>query len=103
MTDLNPSKILQPGKQAFDFPTSFVSSQDTTVLGSRLLAVGFMGCDHLNSLFVQTLIQRVTVVGSVTDQPFGLFFDKPLFQGTFHQLHFMRRSTSNGYGDRKTS
>ena len=103
MTNLNSSEILQPGKQALDFPTSFVSSQDTTILGSRFLTVGLMRSDHLNSLFVQTLIERVTIVRSVTNQSFRLFFGKPLVQGLFHQFHFMRRSTSNGYGERKTS
>jgi hypothetical protein len=103
MTDLNPSKILQPGKQAFDFPTSFVSSQDTTILGSRLLAVGFVRSDQLNPLFLETRIQRVTVVGSVTNQSLGHFFGEPFVQGAFDQFHFMRRSTSNGYGERKTS
>src|SRR5215211_6946920 len=103
MANLNSSKVLQPGKQAFDFPTSFVPSQDTTILGSRFLAVGLMRCDQLNALLLQTLIQRITVVGSVTDQSFRLFFDEPFVQGLFHQLYFMRRSTSNGYGERKTS
>src|SRR5919106_924329 len=103
MTHLNSSKVLQPGKQAFDFPASFISSQDTAILRSRLLAVGFMRSDHLNSLFLQTLIKRVAIVRSVTNQSFGHFFGEPLVQGIFHQLHFMRRSTSNGYGERKTS
>ena len=103
MANLYPSEVLQPGKQAFDFPTSFVSSQDTTILGSRLLAVGLMRSDQLNSLFVQTLIERVAIIRSVTNQSFRFFFRKSLVQGLFYQFHFMRRSTSNGYGERKTS
>src|SRR5215211_1398314 len=103
MANLNSSKVLQPGKQAFDFPTSFVPSQDTTILGSRFLAVGLMRCDQLNALLLQAFIQRVAVIGFVTDQSFRLFFDEPFVQGLFHQLYFMRRSTSNGYGERKTS
>src|SRR5215217_1251542 len=103
MTNLNSSKVLQPGKQAFDFPTSFISAQDTAILGGRFLAVGFVWRNHLNSLLLQTLIERIAIIGSITDQSFRFFFGESLFQGFFHQLHFMWRSTSNGYGERKTS
>ena len=103
MTNLNSSKVLQPGKQAFHFPTAFVSSQDTTILGSWLLAIGFVRSDQLNALLLQSFIQWIAVIGSVTNQSFRFFFGKSVVQGLFHQLHFMRRSTANGYGDRKTS
>ena len=84
MAHLNSSKVLQPGKQAFDFPTSFVPSQDSPILGGRFLAVGLMRSDHLNSLFLQTRIERVTIICPVTNQSFWLFFDKPFVQGVFH-------------------
>src|SRR5215208_2342713 len=103
MTNLNPSKVLQPGKQAFHFPTSFVSAQDSTILGSRLLAIGLVRSDHLDALFLQSFIERIAIIGSITDQSFRFFFGESLFHGLFHQLHFMRRSTSNEYGERKTS
>ena len=103
MTHLNSSKVLQPGKQAFHLPTSFVATQHSSILCDRLLAVGFVGSNHLNALFLQPFIERVTVIGSVTDQSFRLLLCKSLLQSLFHQLHFMRRSTSNGYGERKTS
>src|SRR6188472_1547107 len=103
MANLYPSEVLQPSKQALHFPTSFVPSQDSPILGGRLLAVGFMWSDHLNSLLLQTRIERVTIIRPVTNQSFWLFFNEPLVQGVFHQLYFMRRSTSNGYGERKTS
>ena len=102
MTNLNSSKVVQPGKQAFDFPTSFVPSQDSSILGSRLLAVRLVWRNQLNSLLLQTRIERVAVIGSVTDEWFGQFFGEPPVQRLFHQFHFMRRSRSNGYGKRKT-
>src|SRR5829696_1963483 len=103
MANLNSSKVLQPGKQAFHFPTFLVSAQWATILSGRLLAVGFVWSDHLNALVLQAFIQRIAIVGSVTDQSFWLFFGEPLFQSVLYQLHLMRRSTSNGYGERKTS
>src|SRR5512138_511201 len=103
MANLNSSEVLQPSEQALDFPTSDVTTQRTAILRGRLLPVGLVRGNELNASFVQSFIQRVAVIGSVTDQPAGFLFRKPLFQGVFHQFHFMRRSTSNGYGERKTS
>src|SRR5689334_4239892 len=103
MANLNSAEVLQPGKQALNLPAPPIATQWTSILGSRLLAVGFMRSDQLNTLLLQTLIQRVAVVGSVANQSLRLFLRKPLLQGLFHQGHFMRRSTSNGYGERKTS
>src|SRR5215207_6195295 len=103
MANLNSSKVMQPGKQALHFPPFFVSPQGSTILGGRLFTVGFVRSDQLNALLLQAFIERVTVVGSITDQSLRLLQNKPLVQGLFHQLHFMRRSTSNGYGERKTS
>jgi hypothetical protein len=103
MTNLNSSEVLQPGKQALNLPTPGIATQRASILSGRLLAVGLVRSNHLDALFLQSFVQWVTVVGSITDQSFRFFFRKSLFQGAFHQLHFMRRSTSNGYGERKTS
>src|SRR5512138_2486705 len=103
MANLNSSEVLQPSEQALDLPTSDVTTQRTAILRGRLLPVGLVRGNELNASFVQSFIQRVAVIGSVTDQPAGFLFRKPLFQGVFHQGHFMRRSTANGYGERKTS
>ena len=103
MPGLYPTKVLQPSEQALDLPALSVTPQRPAILGARLLAVRFMRCDQLNALFAQPFVQGVAVVGSVTDQPFWLFLRKATFQRPFDQSDFMRRSTFNGYGDRKTS
>lgn len=103
MTNLNSSEILQPGKQSFNLPASHVTTQWASILSSRLFAVGLVRSDQLDALLVQPLIQGIAIVGSVSDQSLGLFLRKPLVQSFFHQGYFMWRSTSNGYGERKTS
>ena len=99
MANLNSSEVLQPGKQALNLPTFFISAQRTPILSGRFLPVGLVRSDQLDALLLQALIQQVAVISFVTDQSFWLFFGEPLLQGVFHQGHFMRRSTSNGYGE----
>ncbi len=103
MSSLYPSEVLQPGKQTLDLPAISITSQRPAILGAGFLAVAFVRCDQLNALLSQFFIQRITIVSSITDQPFGFLLHKPAFQRLFNQSDFMRRSTFNGYGDRKTS
>jgi hypothetical protein len=103
MSSLYPSKVLQPSKQAFNLPTLAITPQRSAILGDRFLAVDLMRCNQLNALLAQPFIQRITIVRSITDQSFRFLFRKPTFESPFDQSDFMRRSTFNGYGDRKTS
>src|SRR5215212_2929826 len=99
MANLNSSEVLQPSKQALNLPASCITAQWASILGGRLLAVGFVRSDQLDAVFSQSFIKWVTVISSVTDQSFRRFCYEPLLQSVFHQGHFMRRSTSNGYGE----
>jgi len=40
-----------------------------------------MRCDHLNTLLGEAFIQRITVMGAVTDQSFREFIDESRIQG----------------------
>jgi hypothetical protein len=103
MPSLYPAKVLKPGKQSLDLPAFSVAPQGSAILGNWPLAADLVRSDHLDPLLMQPLIRGVTIVGSVTNQSFRSPLRKSTFQGHLDQLHFMRRSTSNGYGDRKTS
>ena len=103
MSSLYPPKILQPGKQPFDLPSISVASQASAILRTWFLAIEPVRCDQLNSLFTQPLVQGVAVISAVTDQSARAFLCKTSFERAFDQSDFMRRSTFNGYGDRKTS
>ena len=62
-----------------------------------------MRCHKLNTaLSLKPLIQWVAVVGSVCNEFLRRFIHKQCIQRLLHQIHFMRRSTRNAYGDRKT-
>ena len=103
MTGLYPAKVLQPGKQPLNLPAISIPSQRPSILGARLLAVGLMRSDQFNPLLAQSLVQRIAVVGSISDQSFRTLLGKAVFERSFNQSDFMRRSAFNGYGDRKTS
>jgi len=103
MTNLNPAKVLQPSEQSLNLPAFPITPQRSAVLGTSLPAVDLMRSDHFDTLLAQPGIQGVAVIGSVTNQSFRFLLDKSLFQSRLDQFHFMRRSTANGYGDRKTS
>ncbi len=102
MTGLYSAKVLQPGKQTLDLPAISVPAERSSILGGRLLTVGLMRSDQFNSLLAQSLVQRITVVGSISDQSFRALLGKATMERSFNQSDFMRRSTFNGYGDRKT-
>ena len=103
MTSLDPSKVLQPGEQPFNPPAVSIAPQRSSILGGWLLAIGLMRSNQFNALFAQFLIQRITIIGSISNQSFGTLLGKAARESSFDQSDFMRRSTFNGYGDRKTS
>lgn len=103
MASLYSPKILQPGKEALDLPSVSVAPQRPAILGTRFLAVSPMRCNQFYALLAQPFIQRITVIGSITDQFSWTLLCKTAFERAFDQSDFMRRSTFNGYGDRKTS
>ena len=59
------SIVLEPGDGAFERPASFAASQGSAVLGLR--AIEPVGCNHLDSLSGQELVETVTVVSFITD------------------------------------
>ena len=98
-----PPEIAQPGKQALNLPTPLVPPQFATILRLRPSPVATMRSNHLDAPFRQTPVQPVTVIGTVSDQPLRQVWGETCLQRSFDQGHFMRASTCDGYGDRKTS
>jgi hypothetical protein len=62
-------EVVQPGKQAFDFPPSLVAPQHTPILGLELCAIAAMRCNHFNPLLLQSLVKWVTVISTISNQP----------------------------------
>jgi len=96
-------EVAQPGKQALNFPAASIASQLTAVLGLWFTSVSAMWCNQLNAILGQSLVQWVAVIGAVTDQALRFLSDKGMLQRRLNQGYFMRASTCDAYGERKTS
>ncbi len=89
----NSPEVMQPSKQAFDFPAPFVTTKFSAVLRPRLDAVSFMRRNQFNVEFRQLRIERVRIVGFVADYfPWSLV-DEPLANSLSDKSDFVRRST----------
>jgi hypothetical protein len=100
--DHEPTKMMEPGKQSFDSPTSAVAAQRTTILRRRP-ALSAMGCDDLDAVTLgQVPIQTVTVVRFVADQSRREGVEETVSEDAFDELAFVRRSAFDTNGKRKT-
>jgi len=95
---------MEPCKESFHLPSSSVSSERAAILCWSLFSVSHqpMRRDQFDpSGFFQADIQRVAVIGFVSDQPLWISPCEPMMQGFVDEGHFMRRSASNPQCDRK--
>ena len=103
ISDHQSPEVLQPRKEAFDFPSSLVAPEFAAILGPRLFSPSFVGGNQFSFSFTQQLsVQLVTVVGLVANQTSRGLADKTAIDGRLNELYFMGRSTFNMSGDRKT-
>ena len=66
---------LYPGKEALYQPAPCVSPQAAVVLRRRLHAAGAVGRDHLDAVPAQAVVERIAVVGTITDKSLWFGFD----------------------------
>lgn len=98
----NPPVVLKPSEEPLDFPSSSIPPEFPTILCFRLLPVCLVRGNHIDAQSCQFIIQRITVVGLVTDNPLGKLDQKASFKRFSDQFYFMRRSAVHVEGDRKT-
>ncbi len=96
------AKVTQPGKQTFYLPAFLIASQDSSILAPRLGPVGFMWGNHLNTSFLQPLVQWITIIRLIANQAFWRCLSKTGLKSWLNKDDFMRRSTLSVHGDRKT-
>ena len=96
-------EVLQPGVEAFYLPAAAVATKDSAILGGGLFASPAMGSNHLDALGGKLLIERIAVVGFVTDQTLGRLSNETRFQSCRDKGDFSRASTRCVGGERKTS
>lgn len=105
-----PTEVSQPGKGAFDFPPPSVTSQCSPILGRRFSSVAAMWADQLDAPLLETVAQRVAVVGAVGDEALGLApgpassssWHPHLGQRPLDQLHLCRRGAVQVVSQRNT-
>jgi hypothetical protein len=95
-------RVLQPGKEAFDFPAASIAAQGPSIL-REVDPVGPMGRDEFDPARGQPLVEPVAVIRGVSDQARGVVGEKARVQRGFDELRFVRRGRRDGNGDRKTS
>ena len=99
----NSPKILQPGKQAFDFPSTPITPKLSAILGRRLFASSAMRRDHLNTALMQKLlIKTVAIISFVANKLIRRIPGKTIIDSCLNKLYFMGRSAFHVSGDRKT-
>ena len=95
--------IMEPSKQAFDFPATAIAAQHAAVLGDRSAPVPAVRRDQLHmETFAHPLIQRIAVVRFVADQSLRCLAEESVRERGFDERGFIRRSADHVHGDRKT-
>ena len=96
------TEVIEPGEQALDFPAALIAAQGPAVLCFEN-SVSAVWRDQFNAAFLpEPAGQRIAVVGSVADETLGHLAEETVVERLFDESDLVRRSTCNGYRDRKT-
>ena len=110
MANQQSAELTQPCIGAFDDPATLVASELSAVFVFSLLVVFAVRDDEVDAALLESLSQRIGVVGAVCDHPFRLR-SRPAF-GTgdfdfgergFRKRNFSRRGTFQPNSQRKTA
>jgi len=97
------TKVMQPRKQSFDFPTAAIATQAPAILCCRCDAHKFVRRDELHAVaLLEALVQGIAVVSTIADHSLGRFGKELSIQRGFDEFCFMRRSAGHVHGERKT-
>src|SRR6202034_436152 len=95
------AEVVHPREEPFDLPPLSVAAQLAPILTSASIAP--VGRDHLDVVFLaERAVERVRVVGLVTDEPGRELVEEASGQNILHKLALGRRSAVDRYGERKT-
>lgn len=103
ITNDDPTKIIEPCKEAFDAPTTPIAPQHPSILTGSFPSVRFVRCDKFNGVVsTQLFIEGVAIIRPVTDQALRILIDPKILECRFNEGYFMRRSAGNAHCERKT-
>lgn len=102
--DNESSVIADPCKSALDHPSFAVTPQFATILGRLLFPIRPMGSDHSNAFSQEPLVERITVIGFVANDPANLFSSRfgASLQGGFSKGYFGGRCAGKLASHRNT-
>ena len=95
-------EVIEPAKEAFDFPAAPIAPQGTSVLGRGLGTIFLVRRDQFNPSCLKALVERIAVVSFVPDQSSGKLTNEAGSKGVFDEGDFMWRSRGHKDGNRKT-
>jgi hypothetical protein len=103
------SELTEPRVGPLDDPAALVAAQFPPVFVAPLLVVLSIRGNQLDASFLQSLAQRVRIVGAIGDHPFRLLpraafgsRDADFFERGFRKRSFSRRGTFKPNSQRKT-
>ena len=85
----NAALPLDPGKEALDQPAPRVAAQPSPVLRGWLAPVGSVRRDHLDAVSAHLFVERIAVIGAISNQILWLGFDHVEVEAQLHQANFM--------------
>lgn len=65
------TRVLEPGKEPFDFPAPLIAAQRAPILG-EVDPIRAMGGNQFDAAGGEGLVERVAVIGGVPDEPLGI-------------------------------
>ncbi len=110
VADEQATKVAEPSKGSFDFPTLAITPQPTAIVEGWFGASSAVRADQQHAAFEQTLSQRIAVVGAVSHDSQWTFLwtasatpgHRYLSQGAFGQSHFPRAGRDQSASQRNT-
>jgi len=63
--------VLEPGKEPFDLPAALIPAERAAIL-SQVDPIGAMGRDQFDAAGGEGLVETITVIGGVADEPRGI-------------------------------
>lgn len=95
-------KVLQPRKQTFYFPASFVTSQFSAILRFGFFPIPFVRCYQLYVEIFQRFVQWIRIIGFIANHLFRSLFGKAFSHSSLDEFDFVWCSTFRVNGERKT-
>src|SRR5208282_1570804 len=109
ITHQQSSELAKPGVGSFDDPTPLVATQFAPIFVAPMPIVLAVRRDQLDAAFLQSLAQRVRVIGGAGNHPFRLLprtafrpRNRDFLERGFRKCNFMRRGTFQPNSQRKT-